>query len=83
MTAVATTIPQGVILALENAPSFYSPTPAYQSVTIIPPSLGGGCQFTRGNALITSATVDDNFWTAWAAENSQNPLLLNKQVFVT
>jgi hypothetical protein len=80
MTTVATTIAQGVILQLENAVSFYTPTPAYGSVTIRSPSQGGGVAFQRGTTLIQTATVDTAFATAWQAENAENPLLINQQI---
>jgi hypothetical protein len=83
MTTVATTAQNGVILQLQNAPADYTPTPLYGSVTILPPSKGGGAEFTRGSTLIQTPTVDTNFWTAWAAENADNPLLVNGQIIVT
>lgn len=66
---ISTTIPNGLILQLDNAPGFYAETPAYQSVSLASAQDG------------TTNTVDANFWTNWKAENSANPLLVNGQIF--
>jgi hypothetical protein len=80
---IATTAPHGVILQLQNPVSFYTPQPAYGTVTILPPSQGGGATYQKGPTLIQSPTIDGNFWSAWAAENAQNPLLVNDVIFST
>lgn len=69
LVTVETTVSNGIILQLNRAPSLYTTPPAYQSVSIASAQQGGGTQ------------VDENFWTAWQAENAANPLLVNGQIF--
>jgi hypothetical protein len=68
---VGTTIPQGLILQLAYPLGNYTPTPAYESVTIKSVQQGGGSE------------VDQNFWSAWTNENAENPLYVNGQIYET